>query len=293
MAVLYAFRLAAQSILHEKWLNLLSILTIAACLLIMALTALSVYNVGVATRKLPEKFSMMLYLKNNLSGKELEDIINTLKKEGAIEIVKYIPKDEAMKELKATLKNAEYVLEGLEENPLPDSIEIKLKREAVNPETVKGLSDRLRKIKGVDEVGYGEKFLSSIYSIMVGMKTLGLALVMIMLGGVIFVCYSTVKILFYRKREEIETYKLLGATKGFIRAPFIIEGAAIGFIGGLLSLIGILSLYYAVILQLSLIIPLLKAIIFPTDIALFLPLAGLLLGMTGAAIALGRIRYLA
>ncbi|MEW6214491.1 MAG: permease-like cell division protein FtsX [Nitrospirota bacterium] len=259
----------------------------------MALTALSVYNVDIATRKLPEKFSMMLYLKNNLSGEELENIINTLKKESAVEIVKYIPKDEAMKELKATLRDAEYVLAGLEENPLPDSIEIKLKKEAVGPETVKGLSDRLREIKWVDEVEYGEKFLSSIYSIKVGMKTLGLVFIMIMSGGVIFVCYSTVKILFYRKNEEIETYKLLGATKGFIRAPFIIEGAVIGFIGGLLSLIGILSLYYAVILQLSLAIPLFKAIIFPTDISLFLPLAGLLFGMTGAAIALGRIRYLA
>ncbi|MBI4679839.1 MAG: hypothetical protein HY753_01160, partial [Nitrospirae bacterium] len=61
----YAFRLAARSILHEKWINLLSILTMAAGLLFTAITILSVYNVDVATRKLPEKLSMILYLKGN------------------------------------------------------------------------------------------------------------------------------------------------------------------------------------------------------------------------------------
>lgn len=287
----YSFRLAAQSILHERWINLLCILTIAACFLITAFVALFVYNVDALTKKLPEKFSMMLYLKDNLPREELENIMNTLRKDDAVETVKYIPKDDALKELKAELKDATYILEGLEENPLHDSIEIKLKRKVVDPEAVKRLSTKIKAIEGVAEVEYGEKFLSAIYSIKMGIKALGIIFIAIMSGGVIFVCYSTVKILFYRKKEEIETYKLIGATKGFIRAPFIIEGAAIGFCGGLLSLIGILSLYYIVFLKLSISIPLFKAIIFPSQISPLLPLTGLLLGMTGAVIAIGRIRY--
>jgi len=291
MAFPYAFRLAAQSLLHEKWINLLSILTIAAGLLFIAITVLSVYNVDVATKKLPEKFSMMLYLKDNLSREEIENIINIVGKKGAIETVKYISKDEALKELKAMLKDTVYVLDGLGENPLFDSIEVKLKNVAVSPETEKRLAVELREIKGVGEIEYGEQFLSSLYSVKVGMKTITILFVIIMSVGMIFVCYSTVKILFYRKNEEIETYKLLGATRRFITAPFIIEGAVIGFSGGLISLIGILLLYYTVILKHSLTIPLFKAIIFPINIALFLPLVGLLIGMTGSAIAIGRIKY--
>jgi len=287
----YAFRLAIQSILHEKWINLLSMITIAVCFLIMAITALSVYNIDLATKTLPEKFSMMIYLKDNLSSEDSKNIINIVKKDTAIETVRFIPKDEAMKELKSFLKNTEYVLEGLDENPLPDSIEIKLKKEAVGPDSVKKLSERLKEIKGVSEVEYVEKFLSSLYSVKVGFKTLGMIFIIIISVGIIFVCYSTVKILFYRRNKEIETYKLLGATKGFIRAPFIIEGSVIGFSGGLLSLIGIVSLYYTIILRLSLTIPLFKSIIFPAHIALFLPLAGVTLGITGAAIAIGRLKY--
>ncbi len=291
MASPYAFRLAVQSILHEKWINLLSVVTIAASLIIATFTALSVYNIDVITKRLPEKFSMMLYLKDNLSKEETENIINTLEKNVSVKMVKYIPKDEALKELKTVLKDATYVLEGLEENPLHDSIEVKLKREAAGPEAAKRLASEIMKIDGIAEIDYGEKFLSSIYSLRLGMRAIGIVFIIIMFGGVIFVCYSTVKILFYRKKEDIETYKLLGATKGFIREPFIIEGAVIGFCGGLLSLIVILSIYYIVFLRLTLSIPLIKSIIFPIAISPYLPLTGLLLGMVGAAIAIGRIRY--
>jgi cell division transport system permease protein len=205
--------------------------------------------------------------------------------------VKYIPKDEAMKELKTVLKNTEYVLDGLGENPLPDTIEIKLKSETISPDIVKRFSARLKETKGINEIEYGEKFLSSIYSLRVGVKTIGIVFIIIMSAGMLFVCYSTVKILFYRKHEEIETYKLLGATKTFIRGPFIIEGAVIGFFGGLLSLAGTLSLYYLFILRMGATFPLFKTILFPVDIAFTLPIAGLFLGISGAVIAIGRIRY--
>jgi cell division transport system permease protein len=109
--------------------------------------------------------------------------------------------------------------------------------------------------------------------------------------GMIFVCYSTIKILFYRKNKEIETHKLLGATRGFIRAPFMIEGAVVGLFSGVLSLVGILSLYYLIIYKLSFAIPLFKTIVFPINISFFLPLIGLLIGMTGAFLAVGRLKY--
>jgi cell division transport system permease protein len=291
MTAVFAFRLALQSILHEKWINLLSVLTITAGLLIAAFTALSLYNLNATLKRLPQKVSMMLYLRDNLSREKVEAILDAAKRNSAVESAKYISKDEAIKELKAVFKDASYILEGLGENPLHDSIEIRLKGEQALPETAKRLAAEMAKMQGINDVEYGERFLSSLYSFGIGIKAAGILFIVIMVGGVIFVCYSTVKILFYRKKEEIETYKLLGATRGFIRAPFIVEGAAIGLCGGLLSLIGILLLHYVVFLKLSLSIPLFRAIIFPISLAPLLPLTGFLLGMTGAAIAIGRIRY--
>ena len=291
MALPYSFRLAVQSILHEKWINLLSILTIAAGLLFTAITVLSIHNIDVATKSLPEKFSVMLYLDDNVSQRQKDNIISVARSDAAVGKVRLIPKEDALKELKTSLKDTGYVLDGLGENPLPDSVEIKFKSESIGPEVVKKITTLLSGMQGVHEVEYGEKFLTSLHSLRKGVKTVGLLCIVLMSAGMLFVCYSTVKILFYRKEQEIETYKLLGATRGFIRSPFLIEGAVIGLFGGVLGLIGIMTLYYLVVLKLGLTFPIFKAIIFPIDMALLVPLAGLFLGVTGAAIAIGRIRY--
>jgi len=291
MTFSYSFRLALQSILREKWIYLLSVMTIAAGLLFTTITVLFVYNIDSATKKLPEKFSVMLYLSDTISQQERDNIITTVQKDRAVDKAVFIPKDQALKELKSTLKDSAFILEGLGENPLPDSLEIKFKSDAVGPDAVQRLANSVKDMKGIQDMEYGENFLSAVHSLRTGMKTIGMTIFIIMSVGMLFVCYSTVKILFYRKDREIETYKLLGATRSFIRTPFLLEGAVIGFAGGLLSLIGILTLYYVLVFRLSSTFPLLKLIAFPIDLSLAIPLSGLLIGITGAAIAIGRIRY--
>ncbi|MGD1075598.1 MAG: FtsX-like permease family protein [Thermodesulfovibrionales bacterium] len=112
-----------------------------------------------------------------------------------------------------------------------------------------------------------------------------------MTAGIIFICYSTVKILFYRRKEEIETLKLLGATRGFIRTPFLVEGGIIGIIGACMSLATILFFYQSIFKKLTVTAPLFTAVVLPPAVILFLPAAGLFLGITGALIAIGRIRF--
>jgi len=291
MSLPYSFRLALQTMLYDRWINLLSVLTIAAGFLFTAITILTVYNIELATRQLPSKFSVMVYLKDTISLQERDTIVNIARKDPAVDKATYISKDEAWKELKSNLKGMDYVLEGTDENPLPDSIEIKMKSESLGPDTVRKLTARLKEVKGIQEIEYGEKFLVSIYSLSKGIKMIGIVLIIIMSAGTLFVCYSTVKILFYRKDREIETYKLLGATKGFIRAPFIIEGAVIGGAGGIFSLIGILILYYFVFLKFSSVFPLFRSFVFPVHLSYIFPAAGLFLGIAGAVIAIGRIKY--
>ncbi len=291
MSMSYSFRLAFQSIIRDKWVNLLAVLTIAAGLLFTAVTMLTVYNVNLIIREIPNKFSVNVYLKENLQKQEIDSITATIKKEPSVENIKFIPKEDAWKELKSSLKNTEYILEGLNENPLPDTLEIKLKKDSINPVSVKKISTILKQIKGVSEIEYGEKILSSIYSLGLGIKTIGLTLIIIMSAGTLFVCYSTVKILFYRKNREIETYKFLGATKWFIRFPFLIEGAVIGFSGGFLGLIGIFILYYFVLLKVGSTFPIFSSFVFPLNMFYLLPVTGFVIGIIGATIAIGRIRY--
>jgi len=291
MPTSYAFKLAMQSLKKDKWINLLSMLTIFAGLFIISISFFVFYNIEIATRNLPEKFSLVVYLDTNLSQERIDQVISAVRSKRAVSSVKFISRDEAFRELKSTLKNSQYVLEGLDENPLPDSLEVKLRKDAMGTDSVKELAEETKKIKGISEVDYGEKLLAILQNIKAGVKITGLVLAIILCTGIVFVCYSTVKILFYRRTDEIETFKLLGATKGFIRAPFIIEGAAIGLTAGLTSLAAVFVLHHFLFLRLIITVPLFKTVFFPSGVFLFLPLIGMFLGIFGAAIALGRLKY--
>jgi len=291
MRVPYAVSLAFQSLRREKWINLVSSMTIAAALLIISISLLILYNLGAATRNLPEQFSMMVYIEDETAGDRVEEIASALRKNAVVRSVRHISRDEALRELKSILKNSSYVFEGLDSNPLPDTLELKLRKESVGPDAARKLAREAQAMKGVREVDYGEKFLETLHGIKSGVKTVGGALIAVLAAGIVFVCYSTVKILFYRKTDEIETFKLLGAKRSFIMAPFILEGGAIGMAGGILALMGVMAFHYAVLMRLSDTVPVLKALLFPLSGFLMLPAAGLFLGVTGAAIALGRLRY--
>lgn len=287
----YALRLATQSLWKDKWINLVSMLTISAGLIILSIGYLVFYNMDVATRKMPERFSMVVYFDAGLSKERLDQALSSLKTNAAVSSLRFIPKDAALKELRSVLKDSDYVLEGLGENPLPDAAELKLKREATGPERARQLAAEIKKISGVTEVDYGEKFLTAIHDFRAGFNLVSTVLSVLIATGIVFVCYSTVKILFYRRNEEIETFKLLGATKWFIRAPFLIEGSVIGIGGGLFGLMGIMLFYFLVLLRLVDSVAILKMVLFPTGFFLLLPALGLFLGMSGAALALGRLRY--
>jgi cell division transport system permease protein len=290
MALSYSFKTAIKSLCREKWINLLSIFTVASSLLIVTLMFFFLYNVELAANRLPEKFSMVAYLSSGLSENEVANIIGTLKQRGDITSVKYISKDEAMEEIKHALKDSASILQGLDENPLSASIELKIKEDLISTVSAKQVSEDIKKIPGIDDVYYGEKIAETISRLKRSIRNISIIIFLTISSGVVFVTYSTVKILFYRKKPEIAIIKLLGATKGFIRAPFLIEGGFIGFAGGIIGIFGALAFYFAITYRLSAVIPMLKSLVFPVEILISLPLTGIILGIIGSAIAIGRIK---
>src|SRR5208283_1019509 len=290
MALSYSFKSAFKSLAKEKWINILSTFTVGSSLLIITLVVFFLYNVDFIANQLPSRFSMMAYLQEPTSQEGTRQLIDSLKKRREIATVRYISKEEALLELKQTLKDSTSLLEGLDENPLTSSIEIKLKKEFVTPAITSRISSEIEKMPGVDTIYYGENIASAIDQLKRSVRNISIIIFLTISLGVVFVTYSTVKILFYRKKEEIEILKLLGATGSFIRAPFLIEGGIIGLVGGILGIIGAFVFYFAVTYRLSMVIPMLKTLLFPVSVLIALPFIGIILGVIGSAIALGRIR---
>ncbi len=287
----HTLKAALLGLWRERWVNILSMMTIGSALLLMLIAGFFVYNLDIAARDLPDRFTVMVFFKDSLSDAEARQGSERIRNIGVVSGVRYIPAEEALAELREAMNDADYVLEGLDENPLPASAEVRLKKEHVTDEGVEELSTRLATIDEVADVQYGDKLLEVIRTIQRYTETLGGALVLLLGVGVLFVCYSTVKILFYRKREEIATLKFLGATRGFIRAPFVIEGGVLGLGGGVFSAGTAIAVYFFVFAPLAESFPVFSNIQFPSAlVALSFPV-GLLVGVTGAVIAVGRIRF--
>jgi len=286
----YSTKTAFQSLMKEKWINLLSVFTVAASLLVSAMALITIYNVEIVTRTLPEKFTMMVYLKDGIEPKDIQKLISQLNGKEYVARAKYISREQALSELKRTLRDVSNLIEGLDENPLSAAIELRLKKESVTGSSVKNISTDIRKLPGVDDVYYEEKIAETVALLKTSIENFSLIILGIIIFVVLFVISSTVKILFYRRKSEIEIIKLLGATGGFIRAPFLIEGGVIGFLGGLFATLGAAIFYITLTTSFSAFMPLLRTLIMPVEIVVLMPIAGILMGVTGSLISVGRLR---
>ena len=286
----YSTKTALQSLMKEKWINLLSVFTVAASLLVSAMALITIYNVEIVTRTLPEKFTIVVYLKDSIGPQDIQKLMSQLRGKEYVAGAKYISREQALTELKRTLRDVSNVIEGLDENPLSAAIELKLKKESVTGSSVKNISADIRKLPGVDDIYYEEKIAETVALLKTSIENFSLIILGIIIFVVLFVISSTVKILFYRRKSEIEIIKLLGATGGFIRAPFLIEGGVIGFLGGLFATLGAVIFYFTLTTSFSAFMPLLRTLIMPVEIVVLMPIAGILMGVAGSLISVGRLR---
>ncbi len=293
MSTGYSFRFAFESLKKDFWINVIAALSAGVGLFLVAILSITFYSINSVTKKLPEKFTIILYLKDNTPADEINKLLTDLKNNSMVKSARLITKDSALNELKKRLKDSSFLVEGLDENPLPDSVEIRLSSEAVEKALLKDFIKELRSISYVDDVDYGEELMESIVMIKKTVETSGIAFMAVILTGIVFNFYTTIKILFYRRKEEIETFKLLGASGGFIRAPFLIEGSAIGIAGGLVAsfmLFGLTQVFGLLSQRLPFIASL-NIQPYMLSFLIILPLSGALLGVAGAFLSIGRIRY--
>jgi cell division transport system permease protein len=240
-----------------------------------------------------KNFGLVVYLNEDISKKDESELERQFFKDKDLSGVKYISKKHALKELREILGSNAPIIEELKENPLPSSFELKLKSKLLEPAFVKNKAEQIEQMSGVEEVQYGEKWLSSLYKLSNAMKIGAIAVGIAIFTAITFITFSTIKIFFYRRKDEIETLKLLGSTRTFIRLPFMIEGFIIGILGGIISSLAIFGIYSFTSIKMIEFLPSIKFFItsLPIQAYLVVPLAGAVVSLVGSFIAAGKIRY--
>jgi len=290
---IYAVQTALKSLWHEKWINLLAVLSISIGLLIVSAFVTITQNLDSVLKRWSKDFGLIVYLNEGISRETEDSLKDFFRHDAYISAVKYISKDQALQELRQMLGKQAPVLDVFENNPLPSSFELTLKMEFLSPAFVERKASEIKHLNGIEDVQYGEKWLSSLSTLANLMKVSAVFLGSAIYVAIAFITYSTIKIFFYRRKDEIDTLKLLGATRTFIRLPFLLEGLFIGILAGIVSSLGLLGLYTLVINKISGFLPAINIIIVPLPIEAYLPtpLAGALMSFIGSLIAVGKIKY--
>jgi cell division transport system permease protein len=233
---------------------------------------------------------MSVYLQDGIDQKARARIESLLKNLPSAELKEYISKDRAMEDLIDGLGAHSGLLEGLKENPLPASFEIIFKDvniRQLDPQRMKG---EIEKIEGVQEVQYSEEWLDRIEGLVYVLKVAGFVIAGFLCLAVLFITTNTIKLTIYSRRDEVEILKLVGATDWFVKMPFLIEGAIQGLVGGVIALSALFLLFLLFSLDNVHIIglPVLEIGFLPMAHLTFILLLGLILGLIGSFIAVGR-----
>ncbi|HLC15299.1 MAG TPA: ABC transporter permease [Thermodesulfovibrionia bacterium] len=290
-AFIYSLELAIKNIWYEKWINLLTILSVSVGIFIIGIYMVITLNIHNLLRIWASEFGIVVYLKDGIGENDKKALIQELEGSNNFHDIRFVSGKQALKDLKSYFQKSNTSFGYIEAAMLPESIELKLNQNTMNLPAIKEEVGRLAKLPGVDEVQYGEKWLSSLSALTNSLKVTGSVLGVVIFVAIGFITYSTIKIHFYRRYDEIMTLKLLGASKSFLRWPFLIEGFIVGLLGGIIGYVMVYGLYRYVADNITLPLFLNSLVFLPAAAYPVLPACGVILSFTGALIAIGKIRY--
>jgi cell division transport system permease protein len=263
-------------------LSALSVTTIAFSLFVLGLFGLVAVNLQDALRSVAERVEIVAYL---LPGTPIEATATGLKDIEAfpeVQAASYVSEEEALTRARAELVEFRDVLRELERNPLPASIEVKLKPGFRDADHVTAVAERLRGFGFVDDVRFGRDWVEKLDRLRQLAAAVGIVVGAAFATVAIIIIGTTIRMAVLQRGREIAIMRLVGATDGFIRRPFLLQGAIKGLLGGLAA-VGLSFAAYALIDRY-----LIQAAFFTREQAAAIVGFGALIGLLGSATSVGR-----
>lgn len=235
---------AFEDLLANRFLSALTVVTIALSVLIVSVAILIAVNTDATLREWKKSTRIMAYLKTDGSAtaSELARSIQAVK---GVDAARFIPRDEALAELKAQMVHHASLLENLPENPLPDAFEIRVRPDEEGWERLERLAGRIRALPGIEEVEYGQQWVGALRDIARLLRMASMAMTGLFFVAALAIVANTIRLVIYSRQEEVEIMRLVGASEGFIRAPFYVSGLIQGLAGAAIGLAGLFAVFNA------------------------------------------------
>jgi cell division transport system permease protein len=292
---------ASESIqnFRRNWvMSLGAVITIYLSLLLVGVFLAASFMVGTIVASVESKVSIQVFLKDGAATADVGALQQSLSTNPLVQTVQYTSKDQALQKFKQDMKQSPEIVQQLDGNPLPASLDVTLK----DPHNVEAMVAQIKTsplfLKVADRpdnpeqsLKYGQQVVNQLFAFTAVIRWVELTFVLMLAVVSLIFINNTIRLAIYARRKEIGIMRLVGASNWFIRTPFLLEGVLQALIGAGLAILTIVLLQAVFLPKLVSMLPFLAVSLTgaqSAQIALALVLAGVFIGLLGSGFALRR-----
>lgn len=228
----YLVKQGFKNLWNNRLMSLASIGVLVSCMLLIGAAALLAVNVSSVVDELEDQSEAIVYLDDNTTEDDQARIRKAIISTGKISTVEFVPKGEALSEMMSAMGDEGLLFEAYkEDNNLPDSYRVTF-------DDVSDLESTVAAIENIDGV-LSVSAMTEVANVITGLKKMayvgGVVIIGLLIAVSLMIVGNTIKITVFSRRREVNIMKYVGATNGFIRLPFIVEGMSLGVISGAIS----------------------------------------------------------
>ena len=230
----YFIKEGLASIRLHGLMSFAAVTVIGACLLIICTFGLLAYNIDLLIDGLAAQNEIAVFVDEAMTREQAMSLSNAIAAIDNVETCVFVPKEEAFDNYLEMMGEDAYIMEELrEDNPLRDEYRVVMKDVALHDETV----EAIKQIEGVGATISEKEISDRLIQIKTVVNAVSYALVALLGAVSIFIISNTIKLAMFSRKDEIAIMKMVGATDGFIRAPFVVEGMTLGLLGGIIAML--------------------------------------------------------
>lgn len=233
----YLIREGFRSIKTHRFMSFASVTIILACLLIMGSFSLVAVNINSFIKDLEKENEIIAFVDEDYSESEARALQSSIDSVDNVAAATFVTRQQAMSDFMSGYDND--LMEGIDKTAFRDRFVVQLKDISLMAQT----KADLEKVDGVAKVNAHVDYANSFITIRNVVSIVSLVLIVILVIVSFFIMSNTIKLATFSRREEIGIMKMVGATNGFIRLPFVVEGLTLGLLGGALAFLAEWGLY--------------------------------------------------
>ena len=290
----YLLNEAADNIQSNRTTTIIAAMTATFAMLGMGIFLLLYLNIERVLGSLYEEVKVTVYLRDSASSGSVAELRGQLNQDPAVSAIEVVTREQALASFRERFPSEERLLSGLGENPFPASLVVRVGSRFRTSQAVAQLVRKLQALPEVEEVLYNKDWIETLAAALRYLKLLGIGIGVVLAFSMVTILANTIRLTLHTRREEIEILRLIGATPGFIKTPFVLEGALLGGVGAICSLLLLRAVFALAETKVALhgtFWGLDKGPAFlPGRIMLAMVLLGMILGCLGSLLSLGHLR---